>query len=102
MAARNRQRNGQVKDDQDEERNLWNQIITQVKQLQKVHVRATEISRLITSAEKEMSIDEGKHRYVSFQSLSGRTSKRLRRLRCDVRSSIKRSSDCKNQRNKCR
>lgn len=56
MAARNRPR-GPVKDDSadaHEERNMWNQIVNDLKRLKTIQARATEVSISIVSMEKTM------------------------------------------------
>ena len=48
MAARNRPRNGLTKDDATdahEERNMWNQIVTDIKKLKTTHAKAAEIAK---------------------------------------------------------
>ncbi|KAL9611852.1 MAG: hypothetical protein Q9167_003506 [Letrouitia subvulpina] len=58
MAARNRPRGGPVKEDladAHEERNMWNQIVNDLKRLKTIQVRATEVSKTIVEMESNMS-----------------------------------------------
>ena len=57
MAARNRPRSGVTKDDSadaHEERNMWNQIVTDVKKLKQINAKAAEISAQIIELETVM------------------------------------------------
>ncbi|MCJ1451346.1 hypothetical protein MMC28_001682 [Mycoblastus sanguinarius] len=57
MAARNRPRGGLVKEDLSdahEERNMWNQIVTDIKKLRTTHARAAEVAKLQVEKEKNM------------------------------------------------
>ncbi|KZF19626.1 hypothetical protein L228DRAFT_285573 [Xylona heveae TC161] len=57
MAARNRPR-GLVKEDvadAHEERNMWNQIVTDMKKLKALHARAAEVSKLIVETEERLA-----------------------------------------------
>ena len=61
MAARSRPRGGPAKDDDaHEERNMWNQILSDMKKLKTVHSRAGEVSKLIIDAEEKMSVESGR------------------------------------------
>ena len=54
MAARNRPRAGMIKDDPadaHEERNMWNQILTDVKRLKQINAKAADISNQIVGLE---------------------------------------------------
>lgn len=54
MAARNRPRGGLVKEDPadaHEERNMWNQIVSDLKRLKGIHARAAEVSAAIVDME---------------------------------------------------
>lgn len=54
MAARNRPRAGVSKDDSadaHEERNMWNQILTDVKKLKQINAKAADISNQIVELE---------------------------------------------------
>ena len=56
MAARNRPRVGLVKEDPadaHEERNMWNQIVNDLKRLKIIHARATEVSNAIVEMEEK-------------------------------------------------
>ena len=58
MAARNRPRAGPIKDDSadaHEERNMWNQIVNDLKRLKTIQTRATEVSKAIVETEGRMS-----------------------------------------------
>ncbi|KAL8924692.1 MAG: hypothetical protein Q9172_002594 [Xanthocarpia lactea] len=58
MAARNRPRAGPLKDDiadAHEERNMWNQIVNDLKRLKAIQIRATEISKAIVEMEAKMA-----------------------------------------------
>lgn len=58
MAARNRPRAGPLKDDSadaHEERNMWNQIVNDLKRLKTIQTRATEVSKVIVEMEGRMS-----------------------------------------------
>ncbi|KAI4164440.1 MAG: hypothetical protein LQ342_002087 [Letrouitia transgressa] len=58
MAARNRPRGGPIKEDPadaHEERNMWNQIVNDLKRLKTIQVRATEVSKTIVEMESNMS-----------------------------------------------
>lgn len=61
MAARSRPRGGMAKEDPPdahEERNLWNQIVQDMKRLKTIWTRASEVSNAIK--EMETSMAEGK------------------------------------------
>lgn len=58
MAARNRPRAGPMKDDSadaHEERNMWNQIVNDLKRLKTIQTRAIEISKSIVEMEARMA-----------------------------------------------
>ena len=56
MTARSRPRGPPVKDDDaHEERNMWSQIVTDLKRLKTVHGRAMEVSKAIVEAEEKLS-----------------------------------------------
>lgn len=58
MAARNRPRAGVVKDesaDAHEERNMWNQIVADIKKLKQINAKAAEISTQIVEMEAVMA-----------------------------------------------
>lgn len=58
MAARNRPRAGVAKDDSadaHEERNMWNQIVADVKKLKQINAKAAEISIQIVELEAAMA-----------------------------------------------
>ncbi|KAL8671407.1 MAG: hypothetical protein Q9224_007624, partial [Gallowayella concinna] len=58
MAARNRPRSGPMKDDSadaHEERNMWNQIVNDLKRLKAIQTRATEVSKSIVEMEGRMA-----------------------------------------------
>lgn len=58
MAARNRPRAGPLKDDSadaHEERNMWNQIVNDLKRLKALQTRAAEVSKTIIEMEGRMS-----------------------------------------------
>ena len=58
MAARNRPRAGIAKDDSadaHEERNMWNQIVADVKKLKQINAKAAEISTQIVELEAVMA-----------------------------------------------
>ncbi|KAL8776270.1 MAG: hypothetical protein Q9213_008332 [Squamulea squamosa] len=58
MAARNRPRTGPPKDDSTdahEERNMWNQIVNDLKRLKTIQIRATEVSKAIVETEAKMA-----------------------------------------------
>ena len=58
MAARNRPRAGIAKDDSadaHEERNMWNQIVTDIKKLKQINAKAAEISTQIVEQEAAMA-----------------------------------------------
>ncbi|KAL8847846.1 MAG: hypothetical protein Q9221_007148 [Calogaya cf. arnoldii] len=73
MAARNRPRAGPMKDDSadaHEERNMWNQIVHDLKRLKTIQTRATEVSKAIIDMEGRMAeppslvqIDDLQHLY---------------------------------------
>ena len=57
MAARNRPRGALMKDDPTdahEERNMWNQIVTDIKKLKQINTKAMEISTQIVEVETTM------------------------------------------------
>lgn len=57
MAARNRPRGAFVKDDPTdahEERNMWSQIVTDIKRLRGTHARASEVAKLQVNLEAKM------------------------------------------------
>ncbi|KAL8946071.1 MAG: hypothetical protein Q9222_007482 [Ikaeria aurantiellina] len=58
MAARNRPRTGPLKDDSadaHEERNMWSQIVNDLKRLKAIQVKATEVSKAIVEMEAKMA-----------------------------------------------
>ena len=58
MAARNRPRGGMAKEDPPdahEERNLWNQIVQDIKRLKTIWTRAAEVSNSIKEMESSMA-----------------------------------------------
>lgn len=58
MASRNRPRIGPLKDDSadaHEERNMWNQIVNDLKRLKTIQTRATEVSKSIVDMEARMA-----------------------------------------------
>ncbi|KAI9851155.1 MAG: SAGA HAT/Core module component [Thelocarpon superellum] len=59
MAARSRPRGAPSKDDDahEEERNMWKQIVTDMKKLKTINARAAEVSRLIVESEDKMGAD---------------------------------------------
>ncbi|KAI9834306.1 MAG: hypothetical protein M1826_004232 [Phylliscum demangeonii] len=58
MAARSRPRVVPTKDDDArEERDMWNQILSDLKKLKTVHARAVEVSKLIVKTEDEIAPD---------------------------------------------
>ncbi|KAI9754598.1 MAG: hypothetical protein M4579_004627 [Chaenotheca gracillima] len=58
MAARNRPRGAAAKEDEvREERNMWNQIVSDMTRLKNVNARAAEVSKLIVETEEKMSAD---------------------------------------------
>ena len=97
MAARNRPRTGIAKDDSadaHEERNMWNQIVTDVKKLKQINTSAAEVSARIVELEEAMTrIDPetGKSRLylltleVSFSIMCRNPS---RTLRCTFRAAL--------------
>lgn len=57
MAARNRPRGAFAKDDltdAHEERNMWSQIVTDIKRLRTTHARAAEVAKLLIEMEAKM------------------------------------------------
>ena len=57
MASRNRPRGAFVKEDPSdahEERNMWSQIVTDIKRLKTIHARAAELSKLQVELEAKM------------------------------------------------
>lgn len=57
MAARNRPRNGLTKEDATdahEERNMWTQILTDIKRLRTTHAKAAEIAKAQVDMEARM------------------------------------------------
>ena len=57
MAARNRPRGALLKDDPTdahEERNMWSQIVTDIKRLRNTHARAAEVAKLQVEMEAKM------------------------------------------------
>jgi hypothetical protein len=57
MAARNRPRGAFAKDDltdAHEERNMWSQIVTDIKRLRTTHARAAEVAKLLIEMEVKM------------------------------------------------
>ncbi|KAI9886938.1 MAG: SAGA HAT/Core module component [Watsoniomyces obsoletus] len=57
MASRSRPRGGAAKeDDAHEERNLWTQISTALRNLKNTHVRAAEISKSIVETEEKLTV----------------------------------------------
>ena len=57
MAARNRPRNGLTKEeatDAHEERNMWSQIVTDIKRLRTTHAKAAEIAKAQVDMEAKM------------------------------------------------
>lgn len=65
MASRNRPRGVFVKDDASdahEERNMWSQIVTDIKRLKTIHARAAELARMQVDLEARM----GKSEYDRF------------------------------------
>ena len=62
MAARNRPRGAFSKDDSadaHEERNMWSQIVTDIKRLRIIHARAAEVAKL--QVEMELRLMNCKH-----------------------------------------
>lgn len=60
MAARPRARGSLAKDDDaHEERNMWNQIVCDMKKLKALQAKAAEVSRMIVDTEEKMSVDSG-------------------------------------------
>lgn len=58
MAARSRPRAGPLKDDSadaHEERNMWNQIVNDLKRLKTIQTRAAEVSKSIVDMESKMA-----------------------------------------------
>lgn len=58
MAARNRPRAGPLKDDSadaHEERNMWNQIVNDLKRLKTHQMKAMEVSKMIIEMEGKMA-----------------------------------------------
>lgn len=58
MAARSRPRAGPLKDDSadaHEERNMWNQIVNDLKRLKTIQTRASEVSKSIVDMESKMA-----------------------------------------------
>lgn len=58
MAARNRPRSGPLKDDSadaHEERNMWNQIVNDLKRLKTHQMKAMEVSKMIIETEGKMA-----------------------------------------------
>ena len=61
MAARSRPRAGMAKEDPadaHEERNMWNQIVNDLKRLKVIHARATEVSNAIIDTEAKLDGSE--------------------------------------------
>jgi len=59
MAARNRPRAAPVKEDPTdahEERNMWNQIVTDIKKLKQINAKAAEISAQIVEIESKLGL----------------------------------------------
>ena len=57
MASRNRPRGAFAKDDASdahEERNMWNQIVMDIKRLKSTHARAAEVAKLQVELEAKM------------------------------------------------
>ena len=75
MAARNRPRAGIAKDDSadaHEERNMWNQIVTDVKKLKQINAKAAELSVQIVELENaiaKVDPETGKGRSVFLDNL---------------------------------
>lgn len=75
MAARNRPRAGMIKDDPadaHEERNMWNQILTDVKRLKQINAKAADISNQIVELEAaiaKVDPETGKGRSASFHQI---------------------------------
>ncbi|KAI9846541.1 MAG: SAGA HAT/Core module component, partial [Sclerophora amabilis] len=58
MAARSRPRGGLAKEDEvREERNMWNQIVSDMTRLKSINTRAAEVSKLIVEGEEKLSLD---------------------------------------------
>ncbi|KAI9799765.1 MAG: hypothetical protein M1833_003884 [Piccolia ochrophora] len=58
MAARSRPRGPPAKDDDaHEERNMWNQFVTDMRKLKTLNARATEVSRSIVETEEKLGVD---------------------------------------------
>ena len=58
MAARNRPRGAFAKDDSadaHEERNMWSQIVTDIKRLKTTHARAAEVGKLQVELEMKLA-----------------------------------------------
>ena len=68
MASRNRPRGAFVKDDASdahEERNMWSQIVTDIKRLRVTHARAAEVAKM--QVDLEAKIGKSKlHRLQSY------------------------------------
>ena len=65
MAARNRPRNGAIKDDRDdarEERSMWESIIRDLEKVREVNAKAKMTSQMIIDKEEKM----GKSEFVSL------------------------------------
>lgn len=61
MAARNRPRGGLTKDDATdahEERNMWSQIVTDIKRLRNTHAKAAEVAKAQVDMEAKMGKSE--------------------------------------------
>ena len=70
MAARNRPRGGASKEDPadaHEERNMWNQIVSDLKKLSAISVRAKETSKAIV--DKEAAMGEGERTPLDSKSI---------------------------------
>ena len=62
MSQRARPRGAPTREDPTdahEERNIWNQILSDLKKLQEINSRAAEVSQSIVEAEHEISIHDG-------------------------------------------
>ncbi len=71
MAARSRPRAGMTKEDPadaHEERNMWNQIVNDLKRLKVIHARATEVSNAIVEMEAKFDGSQYDHFCSTFYS----------------------------------
>jgi hypothetical protein len=86
MAARSRPRQHQKDDSTDahEERNLWLQMLADLKKLRTVNQRAIELTTEICKEEERMGDDDGESQIINFTILGCSVPTHKQRADCDT------------------